>query len=66
MELLMHAKKRIDAQPELKLPLNSLLDILSSSQTDHVTRSATLIWLRRAFSRAPLDQKFENVSSFCM
>ena len=59
----MHAKKRIDAQPDLQLPLNSLLDILSSNEKDHVTRSATLIWLRRAFSRAPSEQKLENVSS---
>lgn len=58
----MHAKKRIDAQPGLKLPLNSLLDILSSSETDHFTRSATLIWLRRALSRASSEQQFDNVS----
>lgn len=63
MELLTHVNRRLEALPDLKLPLVALLEVLSSPETAPLTRNVTLTYLDQAFMRAPAVQQFEQVGN---
>lgn len=61
---MIHVGKRLQAHPEMKLPVIPLLNIWASNDTSMESIIMTVSYIAKGFDRASAEEKFDLVRIF--